>query len=436
MDRSPSPAPVVAGDATLETAAATVAVVGMGYVGLPTAIALADAGHPIVALDTSAARLQSIRDGDVELLDAEHRALGAHLEAHGSGGRRFMLTDRPQDVATADVVIVCVPTPVDERRRPDLRPLRGACERIVAHARAGQTIVLTSTTSVGTTRSLVVEPLRRRGLVAGTDVFVAFAPERIDPGVRAHAQQETPRVVGGVTNECFLRAAAVLRHTCSAVHSVSSPEAAELCKLMENTFRATNIALSFEFAEAARHYGLDPIEAIDAARTKPYGFLAHYPSAGVGGHCIGVDPHYLLEPLRAEGLHMPVVTAALDQVAKRPDRFTQRVLRLVEAIEAPRVLVVGACYKPGVADLRESAALEIIRDLDRAGVHVDDHDPLAESFELEERLWMSVPASARDYDVAVLCMSHPGQDLDWLDEAPILLDATYRTRLGRQRELI
>ncbi len=436
MDRSPSPAAHVASDATLDNAAATVAVVGMGYVGLPTAIALRNAGHAIIALDTSAARLQSIRDGDVELLDDEHRALAAHLETDAAGGAGFMLTEHAEDIAGADVIIVCVPTPVDERRQPDLRPLRGACERIVAHARAGQTIVLTSTTSVGTTRRLVVEPLGRRGLVAGTDVFVAFAPERIDPGVRAHAQQETPRVVGGVTNDCFLRAAAVLRHTCSAVHSVSSPEAAELCKLMENTFRATNIALSFEFADAAHHYGLDPIEAIDAARTKPYGFLAHYPSAGVGGHCIGVDPHYLLEPLRAEGLHMPVLTAALDQVAKRPDRFTHRVLTLVENIEEPRVLVVGACYKPGVADLRESAALEIIRDLDRAGVHVDYHDPLAESFALDGRLWISAPASAEGYDVAVLCMSHPGQDLSWLADAPIVLDGTYRNRLGRQRELI
>lgn len=434
MDRPSSQAPATTSDGSRDPVHVTVAVVGMGYVGLPTAIALRNAGHAIIGVDTSAARLQSIGDGDVELLDDEHRALAAHLDGGADGG--FVLTDRPREVALADVIIVCVPTPVDERRQPDLRPLRGACEGIVAHARAGQTIILTSTTSVGTTRRLVVEPLRRRGLVAGADVFVAFAPERIDPGVRAHAQQETPRVVGGITDDCFRRAEAVLRHTCSAVHAVSSPEAAELCKLMENTFRATNIALSFEFAEAARHYGLDPIEAIDAARTKPYGFLAHYPSAGVGGHCIGVDPHYLLEPLRAEGLHLPVLTAALDQVAKRPDRFTQRVLKLVEGVEQPRVLVVGACYKPGVADLRESAALEIIRDLDRAGVHVDYHDPLAESFEASGRLWMSVPASAEGYDVAVLCMSHPGQDLSWLADAPIVVDGTYRSSYGRQRELI
>jgi UDP-N-acetyl-D-glucosamine dehydrogenase len=408
-----------------------IAVVGMGYVGLPTAIALGVAGHPVIGLDISDDRLQAIAGGQAELLDHEQVQLAEQLDADS-----LLLTSDPTELAAADAIIIAVPTPVDERRQPDLRPLRGACNTVVAFARAGQTIILTSTTSIGSTRRLLVEPLERRGLVAGDDVFVAFAPERIDPGVKAHAQQATPRVVGGVTEDCFKRAASVLRHTCSEIHAVSSAEAAEMAKLMENTFRATNIALSFEFAEAARRYDLDAVEVIDAAGTKPYAFMAHYPSAGVGGHCIPVDPYYLLEPLRAEGVHMPVIAASMEQVARRPGRFVQRALAEAEGIDDPRILVVGATYKPGVADLRESAALEIVRDLRMAGVHVDYHDPLAESFVQDGVRFQSVPPSADGYDVAILTLVHPGQDLSWLHDCPVVIDGTYRTPVGTRREVI
>jgi UDP-N-acetyl-D-glucosamine dehydrogenase len=421
--------------ARFETAARaadiTVAVVGMGYVGLPTAIALGAAGHPVIGLDISDSRLDAIRDGRAELLDHEQTQLAEQLD-HES----MLLTSDAARLADADAIIIAVPTPVDERRQPDLRPLRGACHTVVRHARNDQTIILTSTTSIGSTRQLLVEPLERRGMTPGEDVFVAFAPERIDPGVKAHAQQATPRVVGGVTEACFKRAAAVLRHTCSFIHAVSSAEAAEMAKLMENTFRATNIALSFEFAEAAKQYGLDAVEVIDAAGTKPYAFMAHYPSAGVGGHCIPVDPYYLLEPLRAEGVHMPVIAASMEQVSKRPGRFAQRALKEVAGKEDPRVLVVGATYKPGVADLRESAALEIIRDLRMGGVQVDFHDPLATSFVQDGVRFDSVPASAEGYDVAILTLVHPGQDLSWLHDCPVVIDGTYRTPVGARREVV
>jgi nucleotide sugar dehydrogenase len=431
MNPVATPADLTRADAKATAADLSVAVVGMGYVGLPTAIALGAAGHPVIGLDISDRRLRTIASGDAELLDTEQAELAGQL-----ADDRLVLTSDAADLAAADAVIIAVPTPVDARRRPDLRPLRGACDTVVRHARAGQTIVLTSTTSIGSTRRLLVEPLERRGLLAGRDVYVAFAPERIDPGVKAHAQQATPRVVGGVTEECFIRAAGVLRHTCSEIHAVSSAEAAEMAKLMENTFRATNIALSFEFAEAARRHELDAVEVIDAAGTKPYAFMAHYPSAGVGGHCIPVDPYYLLEPLRAEGVHMPVIAAAMEQVARRPGRFAQRALQVVEGRDDPRVLVVGATYKPGVADLRESAALEIVRDLHMAGVHVDYHDPLAASFEQDGARFESVPPSAAGYDVAILTLVHPGQDLSWLHDCPVVIDGTYRTPVGTRREVI
>jgi UDP-N-acetyl-D-glucosamine dehydrogenase len=431
MNPVASPAELTRADARATASDMSVAVVGMGYVGLPTAIALGVAGHPVIGLDISDRRLQAIADGEAELLDHERAQLAEQLE-----DERLVLTADPAELAEADAIIIAVPTPVDERRQPDLRPLRGACDTVVDHARAGQTIILTSTTSIGSTRALLVEPLERRGLIVGEDVFVAFAPERIDPGVKAHDQQATPRVVGGVTEDCFKRAAKVLRHTCSEIHAVSSAEAAEMAKLMENTFRATNIALAFEFAEAARRYGLDAVEVIDAARTKPYAFMAHYPSAGVGGHCIPVDPYYLLEPLRAEGVHMPVIAASMEQVSKRPGRFAQRALKVVEGKDDRRVLVVGATYKPGVADLRESAALEIIRDLHMAGVQVDYHDPLADSFEQDGVRFRSVPPSAEGYDVAILTLVHPGQDVSWLHGCPVVIDGTYRTPVGTRREVI
>jgi UDP-N-acetyl-D-glucosamine dehydrogenase len=431
MNPVATPAELIRADAHSTAADINVAVVGMGYVGLPTAIALGVAGHPVIGLDISDDRLRAIADGEAELLDHEQVQLADQLDASS-----LLLTSDPTELAAADAIIIAVPTPVDDRRQPDLRPLRGACNTVVAFARAGQTIILTSTTSIGSTRQLLVEPLERRGLTVGEDVFVAFAPERIDPGVKAHAQQATPRVVGGVTEECFKRAANVLRHTCSEVHAVSSAEAAELAKLMENTFRATNIALSFEFAEAARRYGLDAVEVIDAAKTKPYAFMAHYPSAGVGGHCIPVDPYYLLEPLRAEGVHMPVIAASMEQVSKRPGRFAQRALAEVSGLDDPRVLVVNATYKPGVADLRESAALEIIRDLRMAGVHVDYHDPLAGTFVQDGIRFHSVAPSAEGYDVAILTLVHPGQDLSWLHNCPVVIDGTYRTPVGARREVI
>ncbi len=425
----------------IATEHAVVAVVGLGYVGLPTAIALRNAGCRIVGVDASASRLEAIAAGEVELLDAERASLGEHLAGDG-----FVLTDRAEALNAADLVLICVPTPIGEHRRPDPAILREACASVVRHARPEQTIVLTSTTYVGCTRELLVQPLAERGLIAGEDVFVAFAPERIDPGVETHSQTRTPRVLGGVSETCSRRAAAVLRHTCERLHRVSSPEAAEMVKLYENTFRAVNIALAFELAEACHGYGLDPIEVTDAAASKPYGFLAHYPSAGVGGHCIGVDPHYLTHPLRERGRPATVAEEALRKLAGRPRHVVCRAHEmLVQAggsLAGARVLVVGASYKPGVADAREAPAREIVARLLDEGADVDYHDPLVPSMRVGERTLRSVTPDPRldasgfgpeDYDLAVVVTVHPERDYGWLARCPAVLDCTYRTHSGRRR---
>ncbi|MGH2854813.1 MAG: nucleotide sugar dehydrogenase, partial [Solirubrobacteraceae bacterium] len=331
------------------------------------------------------------------------------------------------------------PTPVDEQLRPDLQILREACASVVRHARPGQTLVLTSTTYVGTTRELLVQPLAERGLRVGKEVFVAFAPERIDPGVNEHEQLQTPRVLGGVTEECAVRAAAVLRHTCKRLHRVSSPEAAELVKLYENTFRAVNIALAFELAEACGAHGLDPIEVTEGAATKPYGFLPHYPSAGVGGHCIAVDPYYLLHDLRERGRPATMAEEALRKVSGRPRHVAWRAHEVLVQLGRPlaqaRVLLVGASYKPGVADTREAPALEIIERLRGEGAHVDYHDPLVPTLTVDgvRSNGVSTP-SPEAYDLAILTTLHPDHDYDWLEQCPAVLDCTYRRHTaGRQR---
>jgi UDP-N-acetyl-D-glucosamine dehydrogenase len=424
-------------------AEAVVAVVGLGYVGLPTAIALRGAGARIIGIDVSRQRLQEIRDGEAELLDTEQRALSSHLEGEG-----FVLTERIEALDAADLVLICVPTPIDEMRRPQPEILRRACASVVEHARAGQTFVLTSTTYVGTTRELLVQPLTERGLRVGEDVFVAFAPERIDPGVAEHEQLRTPRVIGAVSESCFRRASELLRHTCLALHRVSSPEAAEMVKLYENTFRAVNIALAFEIGEACRTLALDPVEVTDAAATKPYGFMAHYPSAGVGGHCIGVDPHYLLHPLREHGRPATMAEEAMRKVAGRPRHVVWRAHELlVEAggrLGEARVLVVGASYKAGVADSREAPAAEIIERLRGEGAHVDYHDPLVPELRLGDELLESVDPDPRrdasgfgpeDYDLAILVTIHPQYDYGWLRRCRSVLDCTYRTPAGGERHI-
>ncbi|WNM35033.1 nucleotide sugar dehydrogenase [Streptomyces sp. Li-HN-5-11] len=409
-----------------EHAAASVAVVGLGYVGLPTALALLAAGNEVVGIDVSEARLAAIRGGTVDLLPSDHDRLSAHQE-----DPRFTLTSDPAAIQRARTVVICVPTPVDRHLVPDLSALSAACSAVVAHAVPGQLFMLTSTTYVGTTRDLLVEPLTARGFRVGTDVYVAFSPERIDPGNAHHAQDRTPRVAGG-TNELTNRLAeAVLQRTAPTVHLLPSAEQAEMTKLWENTFRAVNIALANEFAEDCRVLGLEPLSIIEAAATKPYGFMPFYPGPGVGGHCIPCDPHYLLWQLRARRVSSPLIDAAMTAIAGRPRRVVQRVRDILAeqgtSVSGARILVVGVAYKPGVADLRESPALEIMEELAADGAKVDFSDPLVTSLRLGAAVHSSVAEpAAGEWDLVLVHTVHPGVDLGWLAAQPLVLDATYR----------
>lgn len=437
---APAPAPAPAADPTPiapPLVPPCVAVVGLGYVGLPTALALHGAGADVIGIDVSELRLQAIRAHHVDLPETDVAKLGRALD-----GERLRLSSIPAAIAAADAVIVCVPTPVDAQRRPDPRALRAACAAAVEHARPGQTLVLTSTISVGTTRELLVEPLAARGLRAGRDVAVAFAPERILPGDPTVDQRRVPRVVGGATADCAARARRLLAPTTAQIHPVSSLEAAELTKLYENTFRAVNLAFANEMAGVCTHLGLDPVEIVDAAATKPYGFLAHYPGPGVGGHCIPVDPYYLLEPLREQGVAAPIAERAMQAIVERPAVVASRALALLRkrgfAPPEARVLIAGMAYKPGVADARESPGLAIAERLERAGTQVAYHDPrvVAVRTAAGTRLRSLAQPTPDDADLVIVTALHAGAELRWLDRFEHVLDATYRLRLAQPRHLV
>ena len=406
-----------------------VAIVGLGYVGLPTALAYRASGSRVLAVDASPRRLRTIAARGADLIDSDRERLEAALRTP----REFRLTSDASELTRAAAIVVCVPTPVDHQQVPDLAPLRAACATVVAAARPGQLIMLTSTTYVGCTHDLVEQPLRERGLEVGHDVFVTFSAERIDPGNVGFAQEAVPRVVGGATARCQEEGVRLLSQYAARVHPVSSLATAEMTKLLENTFRAVNIALANEFADICGALDVPVTEVIEAASTKPYGFMAFYPGPGVGGHCIPCDPHYLLWQLKALHVDAGVITEAMTRIAARPRRVVDRVRdvlgRAGKGTLGARVLIVGVTYKPDVADLRESPALEIIDGLIDAGAevqYVDTHAPHIHLDSGRERDSLADPAGFHP-DVVLVHPRHHDCDLDWLDGEAVVLDGTYRS---------
>lgn len=403
------------------------AVVGLGYVGLPTTLAFRERGHRVLGVDASEARLTSITEQRVDLVDEDRNRLARAL--HDSS---FELTTDPTQLRLAAAVIVCVPTPVDEYQVPDLTILRSACASVVENAVPGQLFILTSTTYVGSTWDLLGAPLANRDLTAGKDIFVAFSPERINPGTDLYAHEDVPRVVGGVTPACGTAAANLLSTSVKNVHSVPDAETAEMTKLVENTFRAVNIALANEFADICHALKLNVKVVIEAAATKPYGFMPFIPGPGVGGHCIPCDPHYLLWQMKKERLHSPVIEQAMNAIAGRPRRIVESAIHALSErdmhINAAKVLLVGVAYKPDVADLRQSPALEILASLIAEGANVFYHDPRFETLTLPggHVLRGVKDPSSVGADLTIMHTAHSDIGLDWLADEHMVLDTTYR----------
>ena len=403
-----------------------IGIVGLGYVGLPLAVAFAEAGHQVVGLDADATKVEALGRGESYIEDVPDAALAPLAE-------RLRATAQYADLAACEAVIVCVPTPLSNSREPDLTYLVDAAESLAGVLRAGQLVVLESTTYPGTTRERLLPILEGSGLGAGTDFHLAFSPERIDPGRTDFTVRTTPKLVGGLTPACAERARALYAEICDEVIVLSTPEAAELAKLLENIFRSVNIALVNELAQLCDRLGIDVWEVIDAASTKPFGFMRFDPGPGMGGHCLPVDPFYLAFKARQHDFYPEFIELAGKVNQAQPAFCVERIERALNQAGKPvngsRILVLGASYKGGIGDTRESPALKIIGRLQDLGADVAYHDAhvpelrghgLA-SVDLEEGL-----ASA---DLAAIVTAHPDVDYERVAAvAPLVLDFRGVTR--------
>ena len=353
---------------------ARAAVYGAGYVGLPHAVELAKAGFQVTAIERLPQRVEAILEGRSYIGDVSDEALKREVAA----GRLSATTD-PGPLAEADTVTICVPTPLDEERKPDISYVVSTTEHVLEHLHRGMLVILESTTYPGTTEEVLLPILRRSGLEVGHDFFLAFSPERLDPGNRDYGIRDVPRIVGGVTPTCTDMAAALYGTFVRAVHKVSSPRVAELCKLLENIFRIVNVSMVNEMALLARSMDIDIWEVIEAASTKPYGFMPFYPGPGVGGHCIPVDPFYLSWKAREHGFNTRFIELAGEINAQMPRHVVGLVADALnqsgKPLKGARVLVLGVAYKRDINDWRESPVLTVMELLRKRQAIVSYHDP-------------------------------------------------------------
>jgi len=408
----------------------TVGVIGMGYVGMPLAVAFAEVGHDVVAVDVDRRKVEALRSASSYVEDVSDAQLQAVLP-------RLQATTRPAELARCDAILICVPTPLTSNREPDLGPLVGATRALAGVVKPGQLVVLESTTYPGTTRERVAPILAASGFVAGEDFNLAFSPERVDPGRTDYTMRTTPKVVGGLTEACGDRAVALYGEVCDTVVRVSTPEAAELTKLLENIFRSVNIALVNELAILCDRMGIDIWEVVDAASTKPYGFMRFEPGPGMGGHCLPVDPFYLSWRAREFDMATEFIELAGKINQQMPYHCVAKVERLLNGAGKPvsgsTIAVLGVSYKPGVGDVRESPALKILTLLAALGAQLRYHDPFVP--ELADYGLVSEPVdeALAGADLALIVTAHPGVDHDAaVERVPLALDLRGVTRRAGQ----
>jgi UDP-N-acetyl-D-glucosamine dehydrogenase len=405
----------------------SVGVIGLGYVGLPLAVAFAEVGEDVLAVDIDERKIEAIRAGESYIEDIPSDRLQGALP-------RLHPDTHYARLARTDAVLICVPTPLTGNREPDLGPLEAAAESLAHVVQEGQLIVLESTTYPGTTREKLVPALERiSGLKVGDSLNVAFSPERVDPGRVDYTLANTPKVVGGITLRCTERAAELYSRVCGNVIRVSSPEAAELTKLLENIFRSVNIALVNELAILADRMGIDVWEVIDAAATKPYGFMRFEPGPGMGGHCLPVDPFYLTWRAREFDMSTEFIELAGKINQQMPHHCVQRIELALNDIGRPvrgsRLAVLGVSYKGGIGDIRESPALRIMQLLAKRGAELVYHDPHVP--ELDDLGMRSEPLeeALAGADAVVLVTAHPGIDHEGIArEAKLFIDMRGVTR--------
>ncbi|HCT63591.1 MAG TPA: UDP-N-acetyl-D-glucosamine dehydrogenase [Erysipelotrichaceae bacterium] len=359
---------------------AILGVIGLGYVGLPLAVEKAKAGFRTIGFDVQVSKVDMVNVGENYIGDV----VNEDLEEIVKSGLLSATTDFSQ-VASADCVCICVPTPLDEYQQPDISYVRASAESIVPYMHKDMLIVLESTTYPGTTEELLKPILERSGLRCGIDFYLAFSPERVDPGNLIYKTKNTPKVVGGITAECTEIAAAMYEAILEApIHRVSSPAVAEMEKILENTYRNVNIGLVNELAMLSHKMGINFWEVIDAAKSKPYGFQAFYPGPGLGGHCIPLDPYYLSWKAREYGFHTSMIESSMMINDRMPEYCAERASKILnrfkKAMRGSKVLVLGVAYKQDIEDYRESPAISVINELEKEGVEVVYFDPFVSEY--------------------------------------------------------
>ena len=421
----------------IENRSARVAIVGLGYVGLPVAAEFAEAGFDVIGVDLDESKVAALNQGLSYLRDVPAERVRALRD---SG--RFRATSFFDDIAESDAVLICVPTPISQGT-PDLTRVVAASTSVAEVLQPGALVVLESTTYPGSTEELVKPLLEEGGKKGGQDFFLAFSPERIDPGNQIYGFGDIPKIVGGIDDRSTQAAAALYGQVVPKVVIVSGTREAELAKLIENTFRHVNIALVNELAVYAHEMGIDIWEAIDAAASKPFGFMPFYPGPGWGGHCIPLDPAYLSWRVRRDRAHEVRFVEVAQAVNSEMPRFVaQRVSLLLNdqgrSVKNAKILAIGVSYKPGVDDTREAGALKVMERLAKQGAYMSYHDPLVTEIDIEGSTLSSIPvdaASLREQDIVIILVAQIGVDWELIaTEAPLVLDCC--NALGRKTDRI
>jgi UDP-N-acetyl-D-glucosamine dehydrogenase len=407
---------------------ANVVVVGAGYVGLPLAVEIGRVGFPVTALDKREDRVTTLLEGRSYIKDVPDEAV-AELVKKGV----FTATVEPEVLGEADAIVICVPTPLRKTKDPDVSFIMDAAEHVATHLRPQQLVVLESTTYPGFTREMLLPKLESSGLRVGEDFYLAFSPERVDPGNEKYQTKNTPKVIGGITEPCLERVRALYSSFIDNLVPVSSTDGAEMVKLLENTFRAVNIALVNEVALMCHRLGLDTWEVIDAAASKPFGFMAFYPGPGLGGHCIPIDPHYLSWKLKTLEYRARFIELAGEVNTSMPQVVCERVVEALNddcrSVKESKILVLGVAYKRHIDDVRESPALDIIDILQKKGGVLSYHDPYVASFEVGRGVMGSVELDDLGaYDCVVVITDH--SEIDYrrvCSEARLVVDTRNAT---------
>ena len=412
----------------------SIGIVGLGYVGLPLAMEFAEAGMDVIGLDVDAQKVARLREGRSHIEDVADERLGGALP-------RCTFTTHPQELAAAEAILVCVPTPLTANREPELGPLLSAARTLGGVVRAGHVIVLESTTFPGTTREHLVPLLEESGLRAGHDFALAFSPERVDPGRTDYTIRTTPKIVGGLTPACTERATEIYGRICEQIVPVGSPEVAELAKLLENVFRSVNIALVNEMAILADRMDIDIWEVVDAAATKPFGFMRFEPGPGMGGHCLPVDPFYLTWRAREFDMATEFIELAGKVNTTMPYFCLEKIERALndttKSVRGSRIVILGVSYKKGVGDIRESPALKIIELLQARGADVVYHDPYVTELPSLGLAHMELGEALEGADLAAIVTAHPGVDHDAIVRTvPVAVDFRGVTRHLRDAHVL